>query len=70
MITKLLALKNKIGITARTELTEDENIIVNQFVRSVQKESKFVLDEIANRIYSLVKGKNNHRTNHPLALND
>ena len=37
--------------------TEDENIIVNQFVRSIQKESKFVLDEIANRIYSLVKGE-------------
>ena len=54
---KATSVENKIGITARTELTEDENIIVNQFVRSVQKESKFVLDEIANRIYSLVKGE-------------
>lgn len=54
---KATSVENKIGITARTELTEDENIIVNQFVRSIQKESKFVLDEIANRIYSLVKGE-------------
>ena len=54
---KATSVENRIGITARTELTEDENIIVNQFVRSVQKESKFVLDEIANRIYSLVKGE-------------
>ena len=54
---KATSVENKIGMTARTELTEDENIIVNQFVRSIQKESKFVLDEIANRIYSLVKGE-------------
>ena len=54
---KATSVENKIGMAARTELTEDENIIVNQFVRSVQKESKFVLDEIANRIYSLVKGE-------------
>lgn len=52
---KALSVENKTGITARTELTEDENVIVNHFLHSVQKESKFVLDEIANRLYSIVK---------------
>lgn len=46
-----------IGITARTQLTEDEQIIVNKFINAINNESKLVRNEVANMLYTELKGE-------------
>ncbi len=45
----------EIGIDARDELTEDEQIIINKYVAAAKDESKLVLKELATRLYILTQ---------------
>ncbi len=45
-----------IGIAPRLELTEDEQIIVNKFIYAIRSESKLVKNEVANVLYTEIKG--------------
>lgn len=49
---------SKIGIEARTELTESENIMISQVMFAIKNESKFFIEELASRLYSAVKEQN------------
>jgi len=44
-----------IGLEPRTELTEDEHVIVNKFMSALGKESTIVQAQVAKEAYSLVK---------------
>lgn len=50
--------KSKIGIEARKELTEDENIMIAQVLAAIKNESKFLKEELASRLYSEIKEQN------------
>ena len=43
-----------IGVVAREELTEDEQIIVNKFMNAIKDESKLVIRELASSLYHQV----------------
>ena len=49
--------ENIVGVKPRTELTDDERVIVNQFMNSLMKESTIVQEEIANMTYRIIKEK-------------
>lgn len=49
---------SKIGIEARTELTESENIMISQVMFAIKNESKFFIEELASRLYSQIKEQN------------
>lgn len=49
------AKQQKASIQPRTELTEDEQMLVNNYVVALNKESDLVLESIANALYAKVK---------------
>jgi len=46
---------SKIGLEPRTELTEDEQSIVNQYINVLKKESAIVQQEVINMGYAMLK---------------
>lgn len=49
--------KKSVGISARKELTEDEQLMVNSYLNVLFKESHLVLENIAEALYSKIKGE-------------
>jgi hypothetical protein len=45
------------GIEPRKELTEDEQLLVNSYIRTLIKESDLVLEHITSELYSRLKGR-------------
>lgn len=45
-----------IGIEPRTELTEDEQVIVNKYMNALSRESIMVKAEVAKQAYAMAKG--------------
>ena len=44
-----------IGISARVQLTEDEQVIINKYMAAIRKESLLVKDEVARMLYAEIK---------------